>query len=60
MRQLADPEECQACAMEQYSILLLGTFRAAGEYQHRGVQAAGIGTSPALGKNLDGEDFAGW
>jgi hypothetical protein len=37
--------------MEQFSILPLGTFPAAGEDQHRGVQAGGIGTSPALGNN---------
>ena len=45
--------------MEQFSILALGTFPAAGEDQHRGVQAGGIGTGPALGNNdLDEEDFA--
>jgi len=45
--------------MEQFSILPLGTFPAAGEDQHRGVQAGGIGTGPALGNNdLDEEDFA--
>jgi len=37
--------------MEQFSILPLGTFPAAGEDQHRGVQADGIGTSRALGDN---------
>ena len=37
--------------MEQFSILALGTFPAAGEDQHRGVQAGGIGTSRALGNN---------
>jgi hypothetical protein len=51
--------------MEQFSILPLGTFPAAGEDQHRGVQARGIGTSRALGNNdLDEKDFAsrrpGW
>ena len=45
--------------MEQFSILPFGTFPAAGEDQHRGVQAGGIGTSRALGNNdLDEEDFA--
>jgi len=44
--------------MEQFSILPLGTFPAAGEDQHRGVQAGGIGTGPALGNNdLDEEDL---
>ena len=37
--------------MEQFSIFPLGTFPAAGEDQHRGVQAGGIGTSRALGNN---------
>src|SRR5829696_9631961 len=46
--------------MEQFSILPLGTFPAAGEDQHCGVQAGCIGTSRALGNNdLDEEDFAG-
>jgi hypothetical protein len=36
--------------MEHFSILL-GTVPAAGEDQHRGVQAGGIGTSRALGNN---------
>jgi hypothetical protein len=40
--------------MEQFSIFALGTLPAAGEDQHRGVQAGGIGTSRALGiTNLD-------
>jgi hypothetical protein len=37
--------------MEQFSIFALGTLPAAGEDQHRGVQAGGIGTSPCLGNN---------
>src|SRR5215207_6631687 len=31
--------ECQSCAMEQVLILAVGAFPAAGEDQHRGVQA---------------------
>ena len=47
--------------MEQFSILPLGTFPAAGEDQHRGVQAGGIGTSRALGNNdLDDITSAPW
>ena len=45
--------------MEHFSILL-GTVPAAGEDQHRGVQAGGVGPSRALGNNdLDKEDIAG-
>jgi hypothetical protein len=41
-------------------ILDLGAFPAAGEAQHRGVQAGGVGSSRALGNNdLDQEDIAG-
>src|SRR5215212_11142971 len=46
--------------MEEISILALGTFPAAGEYQHRGVHAGGVGSSRAFWNNdLDKEDFAG-
>jgi hypothetical protein len=46
--------------MEQVLILALGAFPAAGEDQHRGVQAGGVGPSRALGNNdLDEEDIAG-
>ena len=46
--------------MEQFSILPLRTFPAAGEDQHRGVQAGGVGASRALRNNdLDEKDFAG-
>jgi hypothetical protein len=45
--------------MEQVSIFALGTFAAAGEDQHRGVQAGGIGTSSAFWNNdLDEKHFA--
>ena len=46
--------------MEQVLILALGTFPAAGEDQHRGVQAGGVGPSRALGNNdPDKENIAG-
>ena len=53
-------DKCQPCALEQVSILTLGTFSAAGEYQHRGVQAGGLRASRAFWDNdLYEQDFAG-
>jgi hypothetical protein len=60
VRQWGGLDGCQSCAMEQVLILALGAFPAAGEPQHCGVQAGGVGPSGALGNNdLDKEDMAG-
>ena len=45
--------------MQQVLILVLGTFPAASENQHRGVQACGVGASCVFWNNgLDKEDSA--
>ena len=60
VRQWGGLDGCQSCAMEQVLVLALGAFLAAGEHQHRGVHAGGVGPSRALGNSgLDMEDIAG-
>jgi hypothetical protein len=43
-------DEGQSCAMEQVLILALGVFPAAGEDQHRGVQAGDVEPTRCVGE----------